>query len=58
MLVEQDIDSVQNVRTTFTVTPAGHEQKSHVEIATTMNPSPGLKGVVERILVPLINQRV
>ena len=58
VLVEQDIDSVQNVRTTFTVTPVENEQKSHVEIATTMNPSPGLKGVVERILVPLINARV
>jgi hypothetical protein len=58
VLVEQDIDPVQNVRTTFTVTPAGNEQKSHVEICTTMNPSPGLKGVVERILVPIINRRV
>src|SRR5947209_3372954 len=58
VLVEQDIDSVQNVMTTFTVDPVEHEQKSHVEIATTMNTSPGFKGLVERIIVPIINPRV
>jgi hypothetical protein len=55
VLVEQDIDSVQNATTTFTVTPVEQAQKSHVEISTTMNPSPGLKGFVERIVVPIIN---
>ncbi len=58
VLVEQDIDPVQNVITTFTVTPVEDEQKSHVEISTTMNTSPGLKGFVERIVVPIINRRV
>jgi hypothetical protein len=56
VLVEQDIDPAQNVTTTFTVTPEG-QQKSHVEISTTMNPDPGFKGLVQRMLVPLINGR-
>jgi hypothetical protein len=58
VLVEQDIDSVQNVMTTFTVDPVEDEQKSHVEIATTMNTSPGFKGFVERIIVPIINRQL
>ena len=58
VLVEQDIDSVQNVMTTFTVTPVEHEQKSHVEISTMMNTSPGFKGFMERIIVPIINRQV
>ncbi len=58
VLIEQDIDSVQQVTTTFRVTPLEQGQKSHVEISTTMLPSPGLKGLVERILVPMINPRI
>jgi hypothetical protein len=58
VLVEQDIDSPQHTTTTFSVTPVEQGQKSHVTIATTMNPSPGLTGVVERVVVPLINRRV
>ena len=58
VLVEQDIDTLQNTTTTFTVTPVENGQKAHVEIATTMNPTPGLAGVVERMLVPMINARV
>src|SRR5437764_184072 len=58
VLVEQDIDSAQNVITTFTVTPVEQGQKSHVEIATTMNASPGFKGFLERIIVPIINPPV
>ena len=53
VLVERDIDSVQNLATTFTVIPLEQGQKSHVEIATTMNASPGLKGFVERIVFSL-----
>jgi hypothetical protein len=55
VLVEQDIDSVQNVTTTFTVIPVEQGQKSHVEISTTMNTSPGLKGFVERVVVSIFN---
>ncbi len=38
--------------------PVEHEQKSHLEIATTMNTSRGFKGLVERIIVPIINRQV
>ena len=58
VLVEQDIDSVQQVTTTFQVTPLEPGQKSHVEISTTMRSSPGLRGLVERILFPMINTRI
>ena len=54
VFVEQDIDSVQNLATTFTVIPLEQGQKSHVEIATTMNTSPGLKGIFERIAFPIV----
>ena len=54
VLVEQDIDSTQNSATTFTVLPIEQGQKSQVEISTTMNSSPGLKGLFERILVPMV----
>ena len=55
VLVEQDIDSIQNVTTIFTVIPVEQGQKSHVEITTTMNTSPGLKGFVERVVVSIFN---
>ena len=58
VLVEQDIDSVQRVTTTFRVTPVEHGQKTQVEISTTMRPSPGVRGLVERVLVPIINARI
>lgn len=52
VLVEQDIETIQNRSTTFTVTPLEGGQKSHVEISTTMNASPGFRGLVEHITVP------
>jgi len=55
VLVEQDIDSIQNVTTIFKVIPVEQGQKSHVEITTKMNPSPGLKGFVERVVVSIFN---
>jgi len=58
VLVEQDIDSVQNVTTTFTVIPVEKGQKSHVEISTTMNASPGIRGFVERVVVSIFNPRI
>ena len=58
ILIEQDINSAQNVITTFTVTPLEDDQKSRAEISTTMNASPGLTGVIERILIPFINSRL
>jgi uncharacterized protein YndB with AHSA1/START domain len=60
VLVEQDVDpnAVPNVTTTFTVTSVGQGQKSQVEISTTMQPSPGLKGWVERAVVRIVNPPV
>lgn len=58
VLVEQDIDSPQQVTTTFKVTPLEPGQQSHVEISTTMRTSPGMRGLLERILVPMINPRI
>ncbi len=58
VLVEQDIDSVQEETTTFTVTPLEQGQKSHIEISTTMNASPGFRGLIERIIVSIANPRI
>lgn len=55
ILVEQDIEPGQNLTTTFTVTPLDDGKKSQVEIRTTLNASSGLRGLVERLLVPLVN---
>lgn len=55
VLVEQDIDAAQNVTTTFTVTPLDDGKRSQVEICTTMNASPGLKGLIERLVLPMAN---
>jgi hypothetical protein len=55
VIVEQDIDTNQNVITTFTVIPFEQGRKSHVVISTTMNASPGLKGFVERVIVTIFN---
>jgi hypothetical protein len=54
VLMERDIDSVQDTITTFTVTPVENGQKAHVEIATVMNSSPGLMGLIERLLIPRV----
>jgi hypothetical protein len=58
VLVEQDIDSPQQVTTTFRVMPLEQGQKSHVEISTTMHTGPGVRGLVERILVSMIFPRI
>lgn len=58
VLVEQDIDSLQSIVTTFIVTPVEDGQKSRVEITTVMNASSGVKGVIERFVVSVLNPRV
>jgi hypothetical protein len=58
VLVEQDIDTAQNVTTTFIVTPLEEGKKSQVEIRTTMNASPGLKGLIERLVIPIANPSI
>ncbi|HLV99195.1 MAG TPA: SRPBCC family protein [Ktedonobacterales bacterium] len=56
VLVEQDVDpnAAQPVTTTFTVTPVAEGRKSHVEIASLMQLSPGVQGWFERVLVPRV----
>src|SRR6266849_3253387 len=55
VLVEQDINSVHNVVTTFTVTPLERGQKSHVEISHIENTSPGfLQGFIESVVGPIV----
>ncbi len=54
VLIEQDIDSIYNLVTTFTVTPVEQGQKSHVEISDTENPGPGFMGFIERIISPIV----
>lgn len=58
VLVEQDIDSEQNVITTFRVTSLEGGKKSQVEIGTTMNASPSFKGLVERLVIPMVNSSI
>jgi Polyketide cyclase / dehydrase and lipid transport len=58
VLVEQDIDTKQNLATTFTVIPVEEGQKSQVEISTTMNASPGIRGLAERMVVSIFNPRI
>ena len=53
VLREDEIDATQKESNLFTVTPLEDGQKSRVEIAVMMDASPGLKGFVERILVPM-----
>jgi Polyketide cyclase / dehydrase and lipid transport len=55
VLVEQDIEKGQNFVTTFRVNRVEEGQKSHVEISTILNASPGLKGLVERVVVSMFN---
>ncbi len=58
VLVEQDIDSPQNEQSTFTVTPVDQGQRARVEITTTMNASPGLRGAAERAVMALVMPRL
>ncbi len=58
VLVEQDIDAVQNVTTTFTVIPVEDGKKSKVEISTTMIASPGFRGIAERVVLSIFNPRI
>ena len=58
VLVEQDIDTKQNLATTFTVIPVEEGKKSQVEISTTMNASPGFRGFVERVVLSIFNPRI
>lgn len=52
VLAERDIDS--GAVTTFTVTPREEGARSHVEIATEWPHKPGFKGLVERLVNPMV----
>jgi hypothetical protein len=57
-IVEEDIDSIQHLATTFTVTPVEQGKKSHVEISTVMNASPGFNGLIERLVLHFVNPAI
>lgn len=50
VLVEED--NIAGVTTTFTVDPINSGGKTRVTIATTAKASPGLKGIVEKVVNP------
>lgn len=58
VIVEQDIDTKQNLATTFKVIPVEGGKKSQVEISTTMNTSPGFRGFAERVVLSIFNPRI
>ena len=58
VIVEQDIEAGQNFVTTFKVNAIEGGQKSHVEISTTLDASPGLKGLIERVIISTFNPRI
>jgi Polyketide cyclase / dehydrase and lipid transport len=58
VIVEQDIEAGQNFVTTFRVNPIEGGQKSHVEISTSLDASPGLKGLIERVVLSMFNPRI
>lgn len=57
VLVEQDIDTEQEMTTAFTVTPL-EQGKTRVEIRSTINASPGLKGLIERLVLSFVNPSI
>jgi ribosome-associated toxin RatA of RatAB toxin-antitoxin module len=55
VMAENDLDT--GLVTTFTVEPRG-DNRSEVTIATTFQPSPGLRGLLERLITPMLLQRI
>lgn len=56
MLMERDPDL--DLTTTFTVAPLNGGSRSLVTIATESRPSPGLRGLLERLVNPTITRRI
>ena len=56
VLVEADREA--GVTTTFTIEPLNGGQRSRVTIATDVRASPGLKGVMEKLLNPSVTRRI
>ena len=56
VLVEQDAEA--GVSTTFIIVPINGGGQSHVTITTASRPSPGLRGLVERLVNPPVARRI
>ncbi|HEX2907974.1 MAG TPA: SRPBCC family protein [Phototrophicaceae bacterium] len=56
VLVEADAEA--GVTSTFTVEPVNAGQQARVTIASDARPSPGLKGLLERLFNPPITRRI
>lgn len=56
VLAETDIDS--GLVTTFTVTPTNDGTHARVRIATDWETSPGLAGIIEKLLTPMVMRRI
>lgn len=56
VIVEQDIEG--SVSTTFTITPTGEGEQTHVNITTRLEIQPGLEGVVTRLVLPFAMKRI
>ncbi len=57
VLVESDLDDEAS-QTIFTVVPANGGKQAHVDISTTMRGHPGIRGQIERWLIPFIMRPV
>jgi Polyketide cyclase / dehydrase and lipid transport len=58
VLVERDIESKEDAITTFTVDPVDDGQKARVEIETNLIAPSGLIGLIQGIMLPLINKSI
>jgi len=56
ILVEEDESA--GVATTFTLDPLDGGEKTRVTIATTARTSPGLRGLVEKLVTPTVMRRI
>ena len=56
--VLKEEDELAGVVTTFTIEPVRPGDRSHITIATHARASPGLRGLLEQWLNPLITRRI
>jgi hypothetical protein len=56
VLMESETDG--SIVTTFTLDPINNGNQTRVTIATNAKPSPGITGVIERILNPIVQRRM
>jgi hypothetical protein len=53
-----ETDRATGLRTTFTVEPTEQAQQAHVTIATDWQAQPGIAGLFEKLLTPLLMRRI